>query len=116
MRKLGRGQSVTFCVSPEMARRIRRVKKLDNAVRIGVADVIDWAISETWDKAVRSVPLWATQGVRHERQEAIWKRARDTEGLPAQDASDYLEEEALSLERLYRPQVSAVTRIFGAIS
>lgn len=106
MRKLGRGQSVTFCVSPEMSKRIRRVKNLDDTTRIGVSDVIAWAISETWDEAVRSVPLWATQGVRHERQEAIWHRERDSQGLTVQDATDYLEEEALSLERLYRPTSS----------
>jgi len=111
MRKLGRGQSVSFLVSPEMQNRIRAIRNVARDERpLSVADVIAWAISETWDEAVRSVPLWAVQGMRHIRQEAIWERV---EGEGAQgvfssaDAQAYLEPEAICLESRYRPAPTA---------
>ncbi|KAK3937045.1 hypothetical protein QBC46DRAFT_320431 [Diplogelasinospora grovesii] len=111
MRKLGQGQAVTFCISPEIQSRIRRLLHLPNSQPLVVKDVLMWAISETWDEAFRSVPLWATQGVRHERHEIIWNRlntaavsAVDGGASSAEDfVSQYLEDEAQTLEKRYRP-------------
>ncbi|KAK0613589.1 hypothetical protein B0T14DRAFT_591458 [Immersiella caudata] len=103
MRKLGRGQSVTFVVSPEMQKRIRAVRSAASERPLNVADVIAWAISETWDEAVRSVPLWAAQGIRHIRQEAIWKQAKERGVFSPSDAQEYLEPEAVCLEERYQP-------------
>jgi len=75
MRKLGRGQSATFCVSPEMQRRIRTICSVEPSQAIAVIDVLEWAISETWDEEVRSMPLWENQDVRHLYQETVWNHA-----------------------------------------
>ncbi|KXX79354.1 hypothetical protein MMYC01_204711 [Madurella mycetomatis] len=103
MRKLGNGQSVTFCVSPEMQRRIRCLGNLDVSRSLTVSDILLCAIVETWDDARRSIPLWATQGIRHQRQEVVWSRIDKTGKLSKQDVRDYLENEAQTLEQRYRP-------------
>ena len=110
MRKLGKGQSVTFCVSLEMQARIRRVRNLPDAQALLVPHILFWAISETWDEATRSVPLWATQGIRHQRQEVIWGRTTTEDGGPVfadGDVRAYLEGEAQTLEQRYRPSPTA---------
>ncbi|KAK4459473.1 hypothetical protein QBC42DRAFT_299412 [Cladorrhinum samala] len=104
MRKLGQGQSVTFVVSTEMQKRIRAIRNLGSERRLTVADVIAWAISETWDETVRSVPLWAAQGMRHIRQEAIWRKAEQQGCFSPSNAREYLEAEGMCLEERYRPR------------
>src|SRR4051812_30941706 len=110
MRKLGAGQSVTFCVSPEMQKRIRSLGNVDDSRRLTVTDVLVCDIAETWDDAHRSVPLWATQGIRHQHQEVVWNRVDKTGELSVQDIRHYLEDEAQSLEQRYHP----VSRANGA--
>ncbi len=104
MRKLGQGQSVTFIVSPEMQKRIRTVRNNTDGRPLAVPDVLAWAISEAWDEAARSVPLWATQGERHLRQDAIWKQAERSGGFSPSMVKEYLEPEAMSLEQRYCPK------------
>lgn len=66
MRKLGKGQSVVFCVPEEIETKILTCTfKPDNA-SIDVLDVLSWAISETCVDVSRSMPLWAAQGKRFE--------------------------------------------------
>ncbi|KAG7289873.1 hypothetical protein NEMBOFW57_006250 [Staphylotrichum longicolle] len=103
MRKLGQGQSVSFIVSPEMQKRIRGLRNITDGRPLAVPDVLAWAISEAWDETVRSVPLWATQGVRHLRQEAIWKETDTTGGFTRSSVKAYLEPDAMSLEQRYSP-------------
>jgi hypothetical protein len=103
MRKLGNGQSVTFCVSPEMDKRIRRLGNLKEPRPLTVTDVLVCAIAETWESAHRSLPLWATQGIRHQQQEIVWDEAAKTGELYYRHVRDYLEDEAQSLEQRYRP-------------
>ncbi|KAK4204643.1 hypothetical protein QBC40DRAFT_345375 [Triangularia verruculosa] len=103
MRKLGNGQSVTFCLSPEMQKRIRDFEQMDISCPISVMHILTFAISETWDDAHRSVPLWATQGLRHQRQEEIIRRVRGYDNVKLQDVKEYLEDEAQTLEKRYRP-------------
>lgn len=113
MRKLGRGQSVTFCVSPEMQKRIRTTCSAEPSRPIAVIDVLEWAISETWDEEVRSMPLWENQGIRHLYQETVWNRAAREGKFTQQDAEDYIEPEAQTLEYRYRP-ISAATQSSGS--
>ncbi|KAK0717274.1 hypothetical protein B0T26DRAFT_775322 [Lasiosphaeria miniovina] len=110
MRKLGQGQSVCFIVSPEMQKRICTVRHMKQGQPLSVSDVLGSAISGAWDETVRSVPLWATQGVRHLRQEAIWRSVELAEwDFDLDDAEDYVEPEAMSLKRRYRPDATAST-------
>ncbi|KAK3293166.1 uncharacterized protein B0H64DRAFT_327170 [Chaetomium fimeti] len=110
MRKLGNGQSVTFCVSPEMQTRIRTLANLQDARALTVTDVLICAIAETWDDAHRSLPLWATQGIRHQHQEVVWEKAdKHSAGtLSPADVASYLEDEAQSLEQRYRPTTTTI--------
>ncbi|KAK3689059.1 hypothetical protein B0T22DRAFT_513134 [Podospora appendiculata] len=75
--------SVTFCVSPEMQKRIRNLRHLPASQPI-----------VTWDDALRSVPLWAQQGIHR------------AGAFTVQDVEDYLEPEAQTLEQRYRPKSS----------
>lgn len=38
---------------------------------VTVIDFLVCAIAETWDDADRSLPLWATQGIRHQHQAVV---------------------------------------------
>ncbi|KAH6619158.1 hypothetical protein B0J18DRAFT_481466 [Chaetomium sp. MPI-SDFR-AT-0129] len=107
MRKLGQGQSVTFIVSPEMQKRIRGLRTITDGRPLAVPDVLAWAISEAWDETVRSVPLWAIQGSRHLRQEAIWKETDTIGGFTRSSVNEYLEPDAMSLEQRYSPDPTA---------
>lgn len=103
MRELGKGQSVVFCVPDEIAMRMRaHSDKTD----LDVSDILEWAISETWRDARRGMAVWATQGRRHEHHEKLWERARVSNApMTKADASEFLEQEAQSLEARYRPVI-----------
>lgn len=103
MRKLGAGQSVTFCVSPEMQKRIRSLAHLEPSHPLTVTDILVCAIAETWEDTRRSLPLWAAQGLQHQHQELVWERAETSNKLSTVDIQDYMEDEAQSLEQRYRP-------------
>jgi len=109
MRKLGKGQTVVFCVPAEIEAKILRCTSRRIGSRIDVSDILHWAISETWIDMRRSMPLWATQGDRFIRQNAIWEQAQNSDGhtfLPQQQAKAFLEDEARSIEDRYRPSAS----------
>jgi hypothetical protein len=107
MRKLGQGQTVVFCISPEIQAKILENKKRyteDTGIR--VADVLLWSISETHAETLRSMPLWAVQGERFVSQAKTWKSMRNGNGetlLSKAQAELLLEEEAQSIEDRYRP-------------
>ncbi|OAR02436.1 hypothetical protein LLEC1_04029 [Akanthomyces lecanii] len=105
MRKLGRGQSVIFCVTKEMQTRICMSTRKAPDSDIGVDDVLMWAISETHTDLRRLMPLWAIQGARFEKQQAIWDSASSSSGirLTPEHAESFLEEEAQTIEYRYRP-------------
>ncbi|TVY48539.1 hypothetical protein LOCC1_G001313 [Lachnellula occidentalis] len=106
MRKLGKGQSVVFCVPEEIKTKIlARTSKPDNA-DIELSDVLDWAISETCVDMRRSMPLWAAQGRRFEQQHEIWDEARTDNGitLSKEQAETFLEDESQTLDTRYRPR------------
>jgi hypothetical protein len=97
MRKLGKGQSVVFCGSVEVQLKILQSNGKDIGDVIVVADVLSWCIQNTWTQTRKSIPLWATQGVRHYRRRVA---CSTPSGLPAIPES-ILEEEAQSLEQRY---------------
>ncbi len=109
MRKLGHGQSVIFCVSKEMQSRICMATGKPQDSDVGVDDVLMWAISETHTDLRRLMPLWAIQGTRFEKQQAIWDSARIGNGikLTKEHAESFLEEEAQTIEYRYRPTADA---------
>ncbi|KAF3771137.1 hypothetical protein M406DRAFT_225273, partial [Cryphonectria parasitica EP155] len=113
MRKLGKGQSVVFCVPPEIQTKIREATSGDNDQtrtvlhnsNIGVEDVIDWAMSETTREIKNSISLWAVQGRRFVRQQFHEEAARTSDGIKmtAEIAEEFLEDEAQTIEHRYRP-------------
>ncbi|KAK7987451.1 hypothetical protein PG989_007766 [Apiospora arundinis] len=107
MRKLGKGQSITFFIPREIQEKIRLSRTAGEDGRpITVLDVLLWSISETWSDTYKSIPLWATQGLRHQRQEAIWAGMTSISGkdLCSGDIADYFEDEAISLKERYGPR------------
>lgn len=104
MRKLGQGQSVVFCVPQEIQAKIR--ERMSGESDIEIRHVLEWAISETHNDARKSMPLWAAQGQRFERQRIFWEQTRTVEGIhmTAPQAKLFLEEEAQTLEQRYRPK------------
>ncbi|KAI8314949.1 hypothetical protein K4K61_003395 [Colletotrichum sp. SAR11_59] len=105
MRKLGKGQSVTFCIPDEIQQKI--VSRQGNCGRtIAVSDILEWAISETYAEVRRGIWLWANQGRRHRDHRIIWKEARigGSTDLDTNLARRFLEEEAQTLEQRYRPK------------
>ncbi|KAH7019555.1 hypothetical protein EDB80DRAFT_632634 [Ilyonectria destructans] len=115
MRKLGKGQSVVFCVPREIERKISRQRETwsssqpPETERLTVSDVVCWAISETWTDLRRTIPLWVTQGLRFYQQDRIWEQFQLPQGDQSQRvewARRFLEEEAQSLDQRYRPRTT----------
>ncbi|KAK2057683.1 hypothetical protein LY76DRAFT_606052 [Colletotrichum caudatum] len=91
-----------------------------------VQDVLKWAISETFIDLRRGIRLWAKQGRRHKRHKMLWMKAHKdgSTQLDSQDAEEFLEDEAQTLETRYRPtqqptsesSISTSTPDFDAIT
>lgn len=104
MRMLGRGQSVVFCISDEIQSKIRAAAHVPKCSDIEVPDVLSWAISETHAELRDSMPEWYQQGEKFHRQRLLWAAAAGSTGLMSQqEARQFLEDEAQSLERRYGP-------------
>ncbi|KAH9845920.1 Protein of unknown function (DUF3645) [Teratosphaeria destructans] len=107
LRKLGKGQSVVFCIPEEIQTKILKATSKAVVSDIGVVDVLAWSISETHAETRRNMPLWAVQGERFVRNEKLWKAAQNSKGetvLNKTHASKFLEDEAQRLEHRYRPR------------
>ncbi|PHH64685.1 hypothetical protein CDD81_4126 [Ophiocordyceps australis] len=104
MRKLGAGQTLVFCVPEEIETKIR-CRRIDAEFDdISVADIIDWAVGETWEDIRRLMPLWAAQGRRFEEQNNLWlgiEMAEDGVDVMQQLGREFLEDEARSMESRY---------------
>ncbi|KAL2840210.1 hypothetical protein BJY01DRAFT_250125 [Aspergillus pseudoustus] len=113
MRKLGQGQSVVFCISQEIRTKILSLIERFDESDIVVSDVLRWAISETWVEMQRSIPLWAIQGRRFERQSLTWRTAwGDGFAQMSKDQAEFfLEPEAQSIEERYRPHQDEIAII-----
>jgi hypothetical protein len=57
MRKLGKGQSVVFCVPEKIKTKIRALTFKPGNASIDVSDVLSWAVSETCIDMRRSMSL-----------------------------------------------------------
>ncbi|KAH7240809.1 uncharacterized protein BKA55DRAFT_705615 [Fusarium redolens] len=109
MRKLGKGQTVEFCIPWEIEQKIVQLKHDVDSKRnhISVSDVLCWAITETCLDLRRAMPLWLTQGVRFCKQEALWSHLSDDRLIEDNNpvgTHEFLEEEGQSLSERYRPQ------------
>ena len=108
MRKLGKGQTVVFCISPEIQTKITECKTAaqDQASGITLEDVLSWSIAEVHTEIRRSMPLWAVQGERFVRQEQLWQQVRqDGETTLSKAHSEkFQEDEAQSVNDRYRPR------------
>jgi hypothetical protein len=101
MRKLGKGQSVVFCASMEVQRKILECRGNSRGA-IEVADVLKWCIAGTCTHTRKCIPLWATQGIRHQRRHVACSQSWGTEGgFPKHLAASLLEKEAQSLQERY---------------
>ena len=106
LRKLGKGQTVVFCVTDEIKTKIEACTSKQPDAQIGLADVLHWAISETFDETRRSMPLWAVQGERFSRQQELWNEVH-TNGITCMSktqSQEFLEDEAQTVNQRYRPQ------------
>ncbi|KAK3366770.1 hypothetical protein B0T24DRAFT_368004 [Lasiosphaeria ovina] len=127
MRQLGKDQSVVFLVSAEMRRSITRLCNINESSEIKVADVLYWAVCETWRELERLAPLWATHDIRRQRQQLLWDRAgtdRDKTCDPdrryrfePRTAAQFLESESQTLRERYHPsQEQARPTLTGEIA
>lgn len=107
MRKLGKGQTVVFCIPPEIRVKILQKVHKDEDDSIELADVLHWAITETWADIQRSIPLWAVQGRRFGHQKHLWDQSQNgnlsAASMSPQQAIKFQEEEARMIEDLYKP-------------
>ncbi|RYP01100.1 hypothetical protein DL764_006299 [Monosporascus ibericus] len=119
MRKLGKGQSITFFIPQEIQERIRNCASLGTNAPLTVTSVLLWSISETWTDTGKSIPLWAMQGIRNLRQEVIWNNKIAHESkltLESSDLRGYFEDDAMSLEQRYLPSRQTPGHAFSNIA
>jgi hypothetical protein len=96
MRKLGKGQSVMFCASVEVQRKILACNGKTSGP-IEVSDMLKWCIATTCAHTKKIIPLWATQGIRHQTRRAITSESKTLVDM----AESLLEDEAQSLKQRY---------------
>ena len=105
MRKLGSDHSVMFFAPLEVDQSIRSVThKEDRNTAITAADVLIWAIHETWTDIRQRAPYWAQQGMNHKRRYDAWTGFCKNEITRGQLADAWLQTEVKSLADLYAPQ------------
>ncbi|KAK3349552.1 hypothetical protein B0T25DRAFT_548396 [Lasiosphaeria hispida] len=105
MRQLGRGQSVVFFMSAEIRRKVATFRGMSEEAEIKMVDVLSWSVGQTWQEFRRLMPLWATQGLRHQRRQILWDRAHGGSGydLNHQMSKEFLENGAKTLQEWYGP-------------
>ncbi|KAK1638040.1 hypothetical protein BDP81DRAFT_515603 [Colletotrichum phormii] len=104
MRKLGKGQSVVFCVPDEINQKISSAFDLrDND--LAVDHILEWSIMDTFKDLRRGIWLWANQGRRYQNQKLLWEEVMtdDSPIISKVHAERFLEEEAQTLETRYKP-------------
>lgn len=103
MRQLGKGQSVELYATAEIHREILQCAGQHGSSIIGVAEVLIWTISETFQETRKCMPLWATQGVKFQFRESTWSSSRHLGGQSCtrEGAIRLLEPEARTLAERY---------------
>ncbi|KAK1708176.1 hypothetical protein CaCOL14_011199 [Colletotrichum acutatum] len=112
MRKLGKGQSVVFCVPDEINQKMSSAFDLSNNV-LQVDHILEWSIMDTFKDLHRGIWLWANQGRRYQNQKSLWEEAMmdDAKTLSKRHAENFLEEEAQTLETRYKPICQLVSEV-----
>lgn len=109
MRKLGKGQTIVFCVPNEIKESILRDRAEDETnVEITTASVVRWVILQTWTEIKHSMALWVAQNHRFNIQKELWDK-NTVDGhyqLDETSAREFREEEARTLDYRYRPKPS----------
>ena len=92
-----------FCGSRDVEREILQYMGKIERDTIEVVDVIRWSIFNTCTNTRRSIPLWATQGIRYQRHHIARSESAisTSNGLAPHVAHLLLEDEARSLENRY---------------
>jgi len=92
-----------FCGPMEVERKVLHCSGKSQCDTIGVADVLQWSISETCIHTKRCIPLWATQRIRYQRRHMAWAKSSigGDKGTALEMAESLLEVEAQSLEDRY---------------
>ena len=112
MRKLGHGLSVIFFAPLVVDQSIRvLVSKKDPTTRINTANVLCWAINETWINIQQLAPNWAQQGMNHKSRYDALSRFFDDEITQEQLSDAWLQPECKSLANLYAPNKNAMNAI-----
>jgi hypothetical protein len=106
LRKLDKGQTVTFCIPSKTRIKTRESKPLGAGAAIAVEDVLLRPISETHTEIRRGTPLWTVQVERFVRNEKIWETMKqDGKTSPIKaGAQSLLENKAQLLDDRYRPR------------
>ncbi|KAK0708507.1 hypothetical protein B0H67DRAFT_648563 [Lasiosphaeris hirsuta] len=104
--------SVVFLVPAEVRERITVLCRIRQGGKIRVADVLAWSIDEMWRDARRLVPLWAAQGLKHQRQQLLMDAADkgDRYEFSSETAAQFLESDGLTLRDRYRPAYDGQAR------
>ncbi|KAI5839418.1 hypothetical protein DFP73DRAFT_211814 [Morchella snyderi] len=108
MRKLGHGQSVLFCASPEIHRKILNITRNPYG---SVSDVLHWCMTETCISNRNNVPIWAKQGFSFHRRDLAYYKTRDSKEFP----DSLREQEAKSLEERFGLKKSDDNDLCGPI-
>ncbi|KAK4626619.1 hypothetical protein CLAFUW4_05025 [Fulvia fulva] len=118
MRKLGKGQTVVFCVSDEIQSKILACTGKGQGADIGLADVLRWSITETWSESRHSMPLWTVQGQRFVTQEKTWQdMSRNGITTLTKSGAERLQEpEAESIDDRYRPLPDTGTTLLSQLT
>ena len=94
-----------FFAPLEVDQNIRSVThQEDQTIRITTADILKWAIQETWIDIRRWAPYWVQQGMNHKKRYDDWIGFCNNEIALGQLADAWLQAEVKSLADLYAPQ------------
>ncbi|KAF8137291.1 hypothetical protein EV363DRAFT_1394838 [Boletus edulis] len=111
MRKLGHGHSVMFFAPHEVDQRIRGLVAKDSSptIRVTTADILHWAIHETWNDIQRQAPYWAHHGMSHQSRREAWSRFCGNRATAKELAEAWVQPELKSLADMYMPSHSRDT-------
>lgn len=104
--------TVVLCIPSEICNKILDLSPGLANSDIDVADVLHWAVTETWADSRRSMPLWFVQGqrfIKHETARNNMQKDGKTTMMKS-DAEGFQEDEAKTVEARYRPSASG-TRV-----
>lgn len=81
MRKLGRGQSITFYVGYDIEKEMREMLSLSNPEKLGPQHVLFWSMRQAVNDQFRVMPLWARQGRSYMQRDAAWKKVVNADSI-----------------------------------